>query len=231
MKVWVQVLNSKISGWANYHHSVASKAVFSWIDKVIWHLTYQWAKRHHPQKSYRWLLRKYCKRIGDVNHRFYGTETQEDGTIREFTLLIMAYIPIRRHTKIQGPAHPFDMKYDKYFEKRTSDKWGHNSKRGNVATQISMMQQDQCLCCKAKLTIKVNWSISLKCKISQGGEYKFGNIDIVHASCQDKWQQTRNDNTTAEPVTTAKGNLLGARAGWGETLMSGSLEAKGPKGP
>ncbi len=209
----IQILNSKIRGWANYHRSVVAKATFTKIDNTIWHLSYQWVKRRHPKKGSKWLLQKYYKKMEGVNHRFYDTEIREDGTIQEFTLLKMAYTPIRRHVKIQGQAHPFDSKYDEYFEKRTSDKWRRNSKHDNVITLISRMQQDQCPCCKEKLTINQYWYISLKCKTSVGGEYKFGNIDIVHAGCYDKWQPIRNDHTTVKPVTDIKDDLVRARAG------------------
>lgn len=148
----IRVLNPKIRGWANYHRGIVSKATFNRIDKVLWHLTFQWAKRRHPQKGHRWILQKYFKRIKGVNHRFSGTEIQKDGTLQEFILLKMAYTPIRRHVKIQSAAHPFDAKYDEYFEKRTSDKWRNNSKRMNVESQISMIQKDVCPSCKERLT-------------------------------------------------------------------------------
>lgn len=209
----IQMLNPKIRGWANYHRSVVSKATFSRIDNIIWHQTYCWGKRRHPQKGYKWLLSKYYKRIGKVNHRFCGTETQENGSTREFTLLKMAYTPIRRHVKILGSAHPFDTKYDGYFEMRTSDKWRNNSKRTNVATQISMIQKGICPCCKEKLTISQRWCISLKRKTSKGGEYKFENIDIVHVGCYESWQSEKSRDNTVKPVTNIKSDLVRARAG------------------
>ncbi len=52
----IHILNPKIRGWANYHRNVVSKAIFSKIDKVYWHLSYQWANRRHAQKGAKWLL-------------------------------------------------------------------------------------------------------------------------------------------------------------------------------
>jgi RNA-directed DNA polymerase len=210
----IQILNLKIRGWANYHRSVVSKDIFTQIDNIIWHLTLGWARRGHPHKNHAWILQKYYKGTKGSSHRFGGTEIQEDGTAREFILIYMAYTPIRRHLKIQGVAHPFDVKYDEYFEKRTSDKWRNNSKRLNIENQMTMCQEDKCPCCKERITIKHHWYISLKRKASKGGEYKFGNIDIIHSGCYEKWQQESSAlQRTVKPVTDRKGDLLRARAG------------------
>ena len=52
----------------------------------------------------------------------------------------MSYTPIRRHVKILQPAHPYDRKYDEYFEKRTSEKWKNNSQRLSIESYINMIQ-------------------------------------------------------------------------------------------
>ena len=188
----IRILNPKIRGWANYHRCVVSKATFNRIDKILWDLTFKWARRRHPQKGKRWILQKYFKRVKGVNHRFAGIEIQKDGTTQEFTLLKMAYTPIRRHVKIQGSAHPFDTKYDEYFERRTSDKWRNNSKRMTVENKISMIQKNTCPNCNKRLTINQRWCISLKRKASIGGEYKLGNMDIVHSGCYEQWQHEKS---------------------------------------
>jgi RNA-directed DNA polymerase len=184
----IKILNPKIRGWANYHRHVVSKAVFNKLDYLIWHQTLRWAKRRHPDKGVSWVIGKYFRKINGVNHRFYGVETQNDGSAVEVILLKMAYVPIRRHVRIQSSAQPFDRKYDEYFEKRTSEKWRNNSKRNNVTSHISILQKDKCPCCKEKLTINQRWCISLKCKVSLGGEYKSSNMDVIHLGCYKNWQ-------------------------------------------
>ncbi len=64
----IKELNPKISGWANFHRSVVSKEIFSKMDKEIWQLLFQWAKRRHPKKNTAWVLQKYYKRIGGINY-------------------------------------------------------------------------------------------------------------------------------------------------------------------
>ena len=77
----------------------------------------------------------------------------------------MSYIPIRRHVKILQPAHPYDARYDEYFEKRTSDKWKNNSYRQIVTSKINSFQEGKCPCCSEELKLATNWCISLKRKL------------------------------------------------------------------
>lgn len=201
----IRQLNPKISGWANFHRSVVSKDVFKKIDNQIWHLLFQWAKRRHPKKNTGWVLHKYYKRIKEVNYRFSGFEILKDGTLKDRTLLLMSYTPIRRHVKILQPAHPYDHRYDEYFEKRTSDKWKNNSQRFSVQRKINSFQEGKCPCCSTELKIVNHWYISLKRKASKGGEYKSDNFDVIHKKCYEEWQK----KTTAfvKPVTDIKGDL------------------------
>ena len=201
----IQQLNPKIRGWANFHRGVVSKKVFSRIDNEIWHLSFRWAKRRHPGKSTKWVLAKYYKRIKGANHRFSGIESQKDGILQEVTLLLMSYTPIRRHVKILQSAHPFDGKYDEYFEMRTSEKWKNNSQRLYVERHIGHFQKGKCPCCLEELKVKQNWCISLRRKASKGGEYKSDNIDVIHKKCYEEWQT--KSTAYVKPATNIKGGL------------------------
>jgi RNA-directed DNA polymerase len=188
----IKLLNPKIRGWANYHRGVVSKETFTRIDKEIWQLTFQWARRRHPKKYKKWVLDKYYKPIKERKFRFSGFEIQENGTLQEQTLLLMAYTPIFRHVKILQSAHPYDEQYDEYFEKRLSGKWKSNSKRFDIERYITMIQKGKCLCCSEELKLNQNWCISLKRKTSKGGEYKSDNIDVIHKVCYEEWQTRRS---------------------------------------
>ena len=201
----IRQLNSKIRGWVNFHRSVVSKEIFKKMDKEIWQLIFQWAKRRHAKKNTQWILHKYYKRIKGVNYRFSGSEIQSDGTIEEYTLLMLSYMPIRRHVKILQPAHPYDASYDEYFEKRTSDKWKNNRYRFYVKSKISNFQKDTCPCCAEELNIKQHWCVSLKKKASKGGIYKSDNINVIHYKCYETWQPKRY--AYVKPATNINGGL------------------------
>ena len=199
----IKLLNPKIRGWANYHRSIVSKKTFTKIDNIIWQLTFQWAKRRHPKKNKSWVLQKYYKHIKGVHHRFSGFEILEDGTKQEQTLLAMSYTPIRRHVKILQSTHPFDAQYDEYFEKRTSEKWKYNRKRLNIESRITIGQDNKCPCCAKALTINQNWCICLRRKASRGGEYKLGNLDVIHKLCYTEWRKKKT--ALREPATNKNG--------------------------
>lgn len=52
-------LNPIIRGWAAYYRTVVSKEIFSALDHYVWSLTYQWARRTHPNKGKRWVKARY----------------------------------------------------------------------------------------------------------------------------------------------------------------------------
>lgn len=201
----IRLLNPKIIGWANFHRSVVSKEVFTKMDKKIWQLVFKWANRRHPNKTARWVHQKYYKRIKEVNHRFSCLEIQKDGTSIVHTLHLMAYMTIRRHTKILQTAHPYDDGYDEYFEKRRSEKWKNNNRRLYVQRHIISFHESKCPCCNEELKIGHNWCVSLKRKASKGGEYKLDNIDVIHKRCYDEWQKKRS--AFVKPVTNINDNL------------------------
>ena len=65
-------LNPVIRGWANYHRHVASKKTFSSVDDALFKCLWQWAKRRHPNKSRRWVKKKYFKSVQTRNWIFSG---------------------------------------------------------------------------------------------------------------------------------------------------------------
>lgn len=73
-----------------------------------------------------------------------------------------------------------DVQYDEYFEKRTAEKWKNNSKRQNIESLITIVQEETCPCRKEALKISHSRCTSLKQKASKGGEYISGNADIIH---------------------------------------------------
>jgi RNA-directed DNA polymerase len=106
----IRLLNPVIRGWGNYYSHVVSKDVFSRIDHEIVLMLIKWALRRHPNKSNRWVNRKYFGSAGNRNWVFKSHDIE---------LIMLAMIPIIRHTKIRKDANPFDTDYSEYFRKRS----------------------------------------------------------------------------------------------------------------
>jgi RNA-directed DNA polymerase len=116
--VLIQRLNPLIRGWALYHRHVVSKKVFHDVDNAIFPLLWQWARRRHQTKPYRWIKDKYFLSHGGRNWVFTGTLKQTDGDPLTVRLFQAASVPIKRHIEIQGKANPYDPAWEPYFKKR-----------------------------------------------------------------------------------------------------------------
>jgi RNA-directed DNA polymerase len=107
--VLIRRLNPVIRGWGNYYRHVVSKEVFNDIDYTIWRMTWNWAKRRHPQRARRWVKDRYYTR--KEGHEWVFT----DGSVDLFR---MSSIPIRRHELVRGASNPYDPAHASYFAAR-----------------------------------------------------------------------------------------------------------------
>jgi len=111
----IRILNPKIIGWANYHRSVVSKKIFSYVDHQIFLCLWRWAKRRHSGKTIGWIWHKYFqstfKSRNILNHK-------ASKPIGELGLLAKAAsVPIVRHIKIKADSNPFDPAHQEYLSK------------------------------------------------------------------------------------------------------------------
>ena len=66
----IDKLNFQIKIWKENNQLVNSKKVFSKMDYVLFNLLYRWAKRRHPNKSHKWIVKKYWKTRRNSNWSF-----------------------------------------------------------------------------------------------------------------------------------------------------------------
>lgn len=96
--VLIKTLNPIIRGWANYHRHNVAKQTFKKLDKYLWTATWQWGKRRHSDKGFKWIVDRYWKSEGNRNWVF---QTQEN------TLLQFSDASIRRHSHPKLDANPY----------------------------------------------------------------------------------------------------------------------------
>jgi RNA-directed DNA polymerase len=116
----IRQLNPVIRGWLNYHQHISAAQTFRKVDYMLWHILWQWARRRHPRKSGRWVIRKYWHPIGRRTWTFAADtgERTANGATNWHRLVYPADAKIRRHVKIRGEANPFDPRWRDYFEER-----------------------------------------------------------------------------------------------------------------
>jgi len=113
-KAWSQKnlideLNPIITGWANYHHSVVSSAIFHKLDNIVYNMLYLWARRRHHDKSRHWTVKKYWHSIGTRNWVF----AEGDKVLKHFS-----DVKIIRHPALKLEKNPY-LNQD-YFKKRNT---------------------------------------------------------------------------------------------------------------
>jgi RNA-directed DNA polymerase len=94
----IKKLNQIIRGWANYHRHIVAKVIFKRLDHYVWEITWQWGKRRHPNKGYKWIFNKYWSSEGSRNWVFQTKKTK---------LLQFSDFQIRRHSMSKLDANPY----------------------------------------------------------------------------------------------------------------------------
>jgi len=103
----IMKINPIIRGWANYHRHAISKQIFENQDNTLWNQLYRWARRRHPDKSVKWIQRRYWHKDGSRNWVF---ETKDS------RLISLAKIPVTRYRMCAFDKNPYLDK--EYFERR-----------------------------------------------------------------------------------------------------------------
>lgn len=113
----VQQLNPLLRGWAQYHRHAVSYRVFQSIDNYIWHRLLRWARRRHPGRSSRWVIKRYFLPHERRRNVFTGTIRARGGpkTVRLFRT---GSVPIRRQILVRGACNPFDPTWNDYLRLR-----------------------------------------------------------------------------------------------------------------
>ncbi len=112
-------LNQQMFGLAMYHRYIQSAETFYKIDYVVFKALTKWMCRRHPNKSVRWLKRKYIRPTKKRNWNFHARYIDVTGSIRILDLLRMVDIARVRYIKIKGNANPYDHVYNRCFAMRS----------------------------------------------------------------------------------------------------------------
>ena len=186
-------LNPLIRGWANYHRHICSKKAFGKVDHAIFKALWQWAKRRHPNKSKRWIRKKYFHTVGGRNWVFEGELTNNAGRTYTIQLLYASKVRIKRHRKIKGSVNPYDPQWELYLEERRSRKMADSLRdRANLLT-LWKEQDGTCPVCSQKITYETRWHDHHIAWRSEGGGDNLSNRVLVHPDCHRQIHSQRLD--------------------------------------
>nr|YP_009364133.1 hypothetical protein [Hydrodictyon reticulatum]AQU64507.1 hypothetical protein [Hydrodictyon reticulatum] len=183
-QVVIKKLNPIIRGWANYYSPYVSKEIFSDLDHYMYHRSWRYAKRRHPQKNHQWIASKYFGQQDSPSKnkwRFFGYVGQD----QKIFLLKFADIQIRRHVLVKNNMNPDDRSIDalKYWSKRDANKqylaWGGYVSRLKLAKK----QYHICPICYETLYNEEELHVHHMKPKKLGGKDTYGNLVILHELC------------------------------------------------
>jgi RNA-directed DNA polymerase len=111
-------LNPVVRGWSAYYRSVVSGRVFTGLDHHVWHLTYRWARRSHPNKSRGWAASRYFGKFHKSRQDRWVFGDRDSGAY----LTKFAWTKIVRHVPVYGGASPDDPALTEYWADRRRKK-------------------------------------------------------------------------------------------------------------
>jgi len=173
-------LNPMLQGFGMYYRFAVSKKIFHTIDHQTWQKLWKWAKRRHPKKTKKWIMRKYFTTT--IPKWVFKDETG-DKKIRKTALIsIVRFVKVKSGMRV----HADDKETKEYWQKRV-----YTNALSQVYTvkteKLMKSQKGICPCCGDPITrddiadSKVHAHHMLP--RSKGGTVKLNNLTLLHQSC------------------------------------------------
>ena len=192
----VAMLRPIIYGWGNYYRHSVAKRSFNDLDDYIWQCAWIWALKRHPKGSRKSIAIRYFQRDkGGWN--FIGKDA-------ESRIVKLSDIPIKRFIKVRKDTRVYDVNAIDYWKERGYLKARisiHTSKSVNV---LFTKQKGRCAYCHDNIKehdIKGSniHQHHLKPR-SEGGDWKSGNLRLLHADCHTSLHSTYSRKEMADLI-------------------------------
>ena len=119
-------------------------------------MLWRWAIRRHPEKSAKWVRKKYFRTKSYRNWVFSSKVKDKDGNDTYLDLVEISKTPIRRHIKIKAEATPYNPGYKEYLADRSGQRqpWLPSAHRTVLTgpytaphvSDIHLLTSNQCPC-------------------------------------------------------------------------------------
>lgn len=179
----IRLLNPMLRGWAQYHSPAVAKEAFSRMDWLLFWRLMRWAKRRHPNKSAKWVRKKYWRTVGDRHWVFAADVVADDGNKEVMELYSLAGTPIKRHIKIRGEFHPYDPQWEKYGEDLRQERMLKNMRYRKQLSTLYLEQRGLCALCGYEMDMETGWHDHHIVYRVVGGSDALGNRVLLHPNC------------------------------------------------
>jgi RNA-directed DNA polymerase len=172
-----------IRGGAQYHQHGASQRTFAQVDQQIFPRLWQWARRRHPKQARWWIKDKYFRSENGNTWVFFGPVLHAKDTGQDVRLVRATSVPIRRHTKIQGEANPYDPQWEPYFAARWGLRMAQKLRGRRPLLRLWKEQQGLCAVCHQCITQLTGWHSHHMVWRAHGGSDRAENRVLLHPIC------------------------------------------------
>ena len=138
----IQRLNPLIKGWATYYRGAVAKEIFAGLDHYVWHRTWRWALRRHPQKTRSWIKDRYFGSFHSRRDDHWVFGDHHSGRY----LYKFAWTVIQRHIPVKATASKDDPSLAEYWAARTR-KRRHPQADGHFHVGLAAKQKGLCPLC------------------------------------------------------------------------------------
>lgn len=138
----IQRLNPLIKGWATYYRGAVAKEIFADLDHFVWHRTWRWALRRHPQKSRSWVKDRYFGRFHPRRNDHWVFGDHHSGRF----LYKSVWTRIQRHIPVKGTVSKDDPSLAEYWAARTK-RYRHPQANGHTNVSLAARQKGLCPLC------------------------------------------------------------------------------------
>jgi RNA-directed DNA polymerase len=180
----IHLLNPMIRGWANYHRHIVSSETYRFVDYHIWRALWRWARRRHPEKSAKWVRKKYYRSNG-YRHWVFETVTRDRrGQPKILRLYSATDSKIVRHTKVKSEANPFDPAWDAYFVARKNKQMTARLLDSDLPKRLWHQQKGLCPVCGQLIEENQRWAIRPATPLEASSVRPLANFVMLHDSCR-----------------------------------------------
>lgn len=177
----IKMLTPPLIGWAMYYRHVIAARTFGRIDRELWFKLYKWALRRHPNKSKKWVIRKYFQNTSERKSHFVDRETK-------LQLPTLNKIPTKRFVKVNNDFRVYDRHPEtiEYWRKREYLN-AYDQIESIKRRKLFAKQKGKCPHCKGDIfqediQIRETHIHHVKPK-SEGGNHSHSNLRLIHAEC------------------------------------------------
>ena len=172
-KEMIKKLNPILKGWVYYHRHTSSSKAFSDLEHYVYTKLWKWCVRKHPNKSKKWIIKKY----------FATTKTRRwIFKCKEERIFLPTTVKIIRHRLIKGKANPYDEEWRAYFDERETAKLAH--KHPKRLKRILDRQEKRCTKCGG--IIQTLWDGILHTpgeSMTLTGKVLISKAKLIHRKC------------------------------------------------